>query len=72
MDQQTIDEIIAGRSIHKVALDIIEVVKQHMPNYQQFASLKLAVLYNLDLGDAFSIIREMDVADLNDDGGVEG
>lgn len=62
MTPEIADEIIAGRSIHKVAIDIIDVVKEHMKeNYQPFCSLKLAVLYNLSLDDAFAIIREMDI-----------
>lgn len=58
-------KIIAGASIHRVAVRIIEDVKRStaMPTswYKPIAAAKLAFFFKLSFPDAWSVIQEMDL-----------
>jgi hypothetical protein len=61
MNQNIKDHIISGRSIHKMASEIIRTVSSCTKLYRPLAAAQLAVLYNITLDKAMSIIKEMDV-----------
>jgi hypothetical protein len=61
MNQDTKNHIISGRSIHKMASEIIRTVSSCTKLDRPLAAAQLAVLYNISLDKAMSIIKEMDV-----------
>ena len=61
MNQDVKNHIISGRSIHKMASEIIRTVSSCTKLYRPLAAAQLAVLYNISLDKAMSIIKEMDV-----------
>jgi hypothetical protein len=55
-------KIIAGASIHRVAVRIIEDVKRSTATwYKPIAAAKLAFFFKLSFPDAWSVIQEMDL-----------